>query len=69
MSDIYLVGGMGIALLLLFVLLLFAAIRRKNVNMVIAAVAACMLGLGCMAVTVFLAFYSSDVTIKIERAK
>jgi hypothetical protein len=69
MSDIYLLGGMGIALLLLFVLLLFAGIRRKNVNLVIGAVAACMLGLGCMAVTVFLAFYSGDVAIKIERAK
>ena len=69
MTNIYLIGGMGIALLLLFVVLLFAGIKRKNVNMVIGAVAACMLGLGCMAVTVFLAFYSSDVTIKIERAK
>lgn len=69
MSDIYLIGGMGIGLLLLFVLLLLAGIRRRNVNMVIGAVAACMLGLGCMAVTVFLALYSSDVTIKIERAK
>jgi len=69
MSNIYLIGGMGIALLLLFVLLLFTGIRRKNVNLVIGAVAACMLGLGCMAVTVFLAFYSSDVTIKIERTK
>lgn len=69
MSDIYLMGGMSVALLLLFVLLLFAGIRRKNVNLVIGAVASCMLGLGCMAVTVFLAFYSSDVTIKIERTK
>ncbi len=69
MSNIYLLGGMGIALLILFVVLLFAGIRRKNVNLVIGAVAACLLGLGCTAVTVFLAFYSSDVTIKIERAK
>jgi len=69
MTDVYLIGGMGIALLLLFVVLLFAGIKRKNVNLVIGAVAACMMGLGCMAVTVFLAFYSSDVTIKIERAK
>ena len=69
MSNIYLTGGMGIALLLLFVVLLFAGIKRKNVNLVIGAVAACLLGLGFMAVTVFLAFYSSDVTIKIERVK
>jgi len=69
MSDAYLIGGMGIALLLLFVVLLFAGIKRKNVNLVIGAVAACLLGLGCMAVTIFVTFYSSDVTIKIERAK